>query len=145
MASTANKPWLFQKGNTIGKGNSGRTQRSNYRKELVDADTPQKIRKLGNKLYDLAMEGDIAAARLWLDHVVGKPLTSIEVTGADGAPLMQTMVMPVLMRVMARNPAIRNDLANEFQAMGLPAPPDWENPSQITGGPDATDQDKVEG
>ncbi len=67
-------------GSRIGVGNSGQRHRGELRRSLINADTPENIRKVGEKLVQMALDGDVQAAKVWLDHVLGRPLAAIEVS-----------------------------------------------------------------
>jgi hypothetical protein len=77
----------FAPGNRIGRGNPGNRRMAELRRALLDCATDEDIRALYGSMMAAAKEGDVAAARLLLDHLVGKPKQSIELTGADGDPL----------------------------------------------------------
>jgi hypothetical protein len=50
---------------------------------LIDATTPEKVKAVGDKLVELALAGDVSAAKVWLDHVVGRAPQTVAVTDAD--------------------------------------------------------------
>ena len=63
----------FTLGNLGGPGNPFNRQISALRKELANTCTPERLRKIANKMMDLADNGDVAAARLVFTFVLGKP------------------------------------------------------------------------
>src|SRR5262245_9622076 len=77
----------FLPGNKAGRGNPVHRRMNELRTALMDATTPDDVKAVGAKLKELALAGDVMAARVWLDHAIGRPPASIELTGADGEPL----------------------------------------------------------
>jgi hypothetical protein len=53
------------------------------RRALLECATEEKVKAVEESLHELAVGGDVAAAKVWLDHVVGKPLQAVEVSGPD--------------------------------------------------------------
>jgi hypothetical protein len=88
---------LFASGNTIAKGNVGNARMRTLRKALVECVTIEKVAAVEATLYRLATEGDTQAARIWLDHVIGRPVQAVELSGGDGGPLgVDTFMTAVL-------------------------------------------------
>ena len=77
----------FAPGNKCGQGNPLHKRMAQLRKQLVKAITPQDIFDIGEKLKAMALAGDTQAARLLLDHVLGKAPQHIELSGPEGTPL----------------------------------------------------------
>jgi hypothetical protein len=82
---------------------------------LLDAATPEKVQAVGDKLVELALAGDVGAAKVWLDHVVGRPPQSVAITDADGEPLwhrdpeeQRAALMRILEACRARRDAAEN-------------------------------------
>lgn len=69
----------FRKGNPGGPGNPNITRQSQFKRAVEEATTPEDILRVLQVLKDLALGGDVTAARTWLDRVLGKP------TQASGA------------------------------------------------------------
>jgi hypothetical protein len=74
----------FAPGNKAAKGNPVNRRMMELRSHLIDAATPEKIKAVGDKLVELALAGDVSAARTWLDHVVGRAPQTVALTDADG-------------------------------------------------------------
>jgi hypothetical protein len=55
-----------------------------HRRELLEAATPEQVRAVMAKLYEMAVGGDVAAAKVWLSHIVGLPKQAVEISGPDG-------------------------------------------------------------
>ena len=77
----------FAKGCAGGPGNPAMKRMYELRKAIVDAATDDEVRQVAAKLRDLALDGDTAAAKLWLSYVAGQPAQTVELTGLDGATL----------------------------------------------------------
>jgi hypothetical protein len=60
-------------GNRGGPGNPFARRLAEFRKAIVEAATPQKVAAVVAKLEEKALEGDVAAAKLYLAYAVGKP------------------------------------------------------------------------
>jgi hypothetical protein len=74
-------------GNRASQGNANNRRMARLRAALLDSATPEDVRDVGAKLAELAKGGDVAAARVYLEHVIGKAPQSVELTGPDGSPL----------------------------------------------------------
>jgi hypothetical protein len=66
----------------------------NLRRAIIAASTPKDIMEIVQKLAELAKAGDVAAAKVYLDYVVGRPPRMIELTvdtgGYDAAGAART-------------------------------------------------------
>jgi hypothetical protein len=77
----------FAGGNTIARGNPLNRRMATLRSALLDSTTPEDVQAVGAKLAELAKAGDVQAARVYLEHVIGKAPQSVELTGPDGSAL----------------------------------------------------------
>ena len=64
----------FAIGNPGGPGNPYARRVAELRSALLDAITPDAIRYVMLRMIKMAVEGDVAAAKLVLERAVGKPL-----------------------------------------------------------------------
>jgi hypothetical protein len=108
-------------GSRIGVGNLGQHHRGELRRALITADTPENIGRIGQKLIELALGGDVAAARLYLEHTIGKPRESLELAGVGGTPLSLGVVM-MMIREIAPEPERQAKLAAMFRRLALEGP-----------------------
>ncbi len=113
-------------GMRLGLNNRGQAARKDLRLALLGADTDSNIRAIGKKLVAMALDGDVAAARLWLDHVLGKPRQQVEISGPGGSPLSMGMILMAI-REAAPDPAMQEQIADRLQQIltqqpALPAP-----------------------
>ena len=74
----------FVKGHKLAHGNQSAMLAQKYRGAWAKCIKPQHVKAVYQKLYDLAMTGDIPAVRLWLEYGLGKPQSVIEVEDAQG-------------------------------------------------------------
>ena len=61
----------FKAGNLGGPGNPFARQTANLRKSIVTTSTPEQVQALTKKIYDMAMDGNLTAAKLYLSYAVG--------------------------------------------------------------------------
>lgn len=101
-----------------GPGSGLSRRQYELRKELVEAQTPEYVRAVGKKLLKLALDGDVQAARVWLEYVVGKPTQAVEISGPDGAALDLTSVVSVIMLALGDDQAARVKVAAAFRQLG---------------------------
>jgi hypothetical protein len=62
------------------------------RQAILDAVTVDQVKAVIDKLRELAGDGDVAAARVFLEHVIGKPVQALELSGPEGESLGVEMV-----------------------------------------------------
>ena len=91
-------------GSRIGVGNSGQRHRGELRRSLINADTPENIRKVGEKLVQMALDGDVHAAKVWLDQVLGRPLAAIEVSEPSRGHIDIFRVVNTIMKALGDDP-----------------------------------------
>ena len=108
----------FTPGNAIGKGNPGNRRQRELRAALIEAATPEKVKAVEEALYELAVGGDVAAAKVWLDHVVGKPVQAVELAGPDGQALGMEVVMTAVLAALAPYPEARLAVAARLKGVG---------------------------
>jgi hypothetical protein len=89
MSDKRGKNGRFLKGHAGGPGNPHAQRVHRLRSALLNTVTPADIEEIIRKLVAMAKEGDIAATKELLDRTLGKPVTAVELTGADGEPLLQ--------------------------------------------------------
>lgn len=73
----------FAPGNAGGPGNPHGKAQEKFRAALIKCVTPEEFRKLGRKMYDTAMSGDVGAAKLIMDRLAGKVPLPLEVTEVE--------------------------------------------------------------
>jgi hypothetical protein len=76
--SGRNTAGQFQSGNKGGPGNPFAKRVANLRKALLESLGEEDVAKLGRKLLDQAMTGDVAAAKVLLSYLVGKPDKAVD-------------------------------------------------------------------
>jgi hypothetical protein len=108
----------FALGNKVAVGNPGGSRMKELRAALLAAATPEKVKAVEESLHELAVGGDVAAAKVWLDHVVGKPLQAVEVSGPDGQALGVEVVMTAVLAALAPYPEARLAVAARLKGVG---------------------------
>jgi hypothetical protein len=97
---------LFRPGNTISKGVGGNPngkRMAEYKRALIACGSEADIQKLYSTLMVAALDGDVQAAKLLLDHLVGRPTTTVEVTGNGAAPI-QTDITAIVAIIQQEEP-----------------------------------------
>jgi hypothetical protein len=73
----------FMAGNPGGPGNPYNRQTALFKKAIQSATTPDEAKSLARKIYDMAMEGNLAAAKVYFTYTVGKPDNPIDPDRVD--------------------------------------------------------------
>jgi hypothetical protein len=107
----------FAKGNRIASGNPINKRMRELRQKLLDCATEADIEELYRSLMESARSGDTAAARLLLDHLVGKPKETVEVSAEGGSPPLATIV-GVILAALGDDQDARVRVAAAFHARG---------------------------
>jgi hypothetical protein len=141
----------FAIGNGGGPGNPFARQTAALHKALVDKVTVEEIRAIVDKLVELANAGNLGAARLLLQYVIGKPAPAVQPDNLDAQEWEQTratawkplrelrqgmgpgLEFPLLMARTSR-PAFTRDHARMFFE-ALHQPKQAEPPRVIDPGP----------
>jgi hypothetical protein len=112
---------MFAKGNRLATGNPQARRAAELRKVLRDATTEEDVRGVWKALTGAAMGGDTVAMRLFLEHTVGKPTTTVEVATTDGAPI-QTDVTAIVAIIQQEepDPDRRLKIARRILQLGQP-------------------------
>jgi hypothetical protein len=108
----------FAAGNKISKGNLGNLRMKELRRCVLEAATPEDGQAVIRKLSELGKDGDVQAARCYLEFVVGKPVAQLEVSGPDGASLDLTTVVATIMLALGDDQAARIRVAAAFRRLG---------------------------
>jgi hypothetical protein len=111
-------------GNRLSVGNKGANptarRMNELRHVLTEAATEDDIRDIYWSLLAAAKGGDVAAARLLLDHLVGKPRESIEVSAGDGQVVGLASIAAVIMEAIGDDERARVRVAAAFAELGRP-------------------------
>jgi hypothetical protein len=120
MADGRESNGYFAKGNRFSRGNLGSKRVAELRGELLDATTADDVRAVSGKLLELAKAGDVHAAKVWLEFVIGKPRQQVELSGPDGGPLGVDMMWltRVVLMALEGHPEVRLKVA---EALNGPA------------------------
>jgi hypothetical protein len=73
----------FAPGNRFARGNPNARKMATLRAALLECATAERMKSLGEKLYELAIAGDLAVAKLLLAYAVGKPGGAVDADRLD--------------------------------------------------------------
>jgi hypothetical protein len=73
----------FAPGNKLGGGNPFHRKQAALRRAFAEAVGEGQLQALARRLYERALEGDAACAKLLLAHVLGKPTDAVDPDGVD--------------------------------------------------------------
>jgi hypothetical protein len=110
---------LFQPGNQIAKGNVGNARMKALRRVLLDCATPEKVKEVEASLYGLAVGGDTTAIRIWLDHVVGRPVQSVSLSAPEGVTLDLRRVVATIMLAIGDDEATQVRVGQALKQLEL--------------------------
>jgi hypothetical protein len=122
MADGRNLNGHFAPGNRIGKGNLGNKRMAELRRALLDSATPDRVKAVAEALYEMAVGGDVSAAKVWLEFTVGKPVQAVELSTPEDTDI--GMIGEVMLAALGDDPDARIKVANAFRrlaAMEAPA------------------------
>jgi hypothetical protein len=109
----------FLIGHKFSGGGSKVSQRIHqHRQSLLEAVTADDVRSVGAKLLELAKGGDVQAAKVWLEFVIGKPTTPVEVSTADGQALTLPAIIAVVLAALGDDQAAKIRAAAAFRKLG---------------------------
>jgi hypothetical protein len=130
-------------GAKIGLGNSGQRHRAEIRRTLIDAETPEDVRRVGQWLLELAhsprvgVRTRLRASKVWLEYVIGRPPKAADVAGPydrDDPEINVDDIMATVVEVLNRVPngaeiklALAEALERLSEARGLRGPVQFES------------------
>jgi hypothetical protein len=88
------------------------------RQSLLEAVSPGDVRAVGAKLLELAKAGDVQAAKVWLEFLIGKPTTPVEVSTSDGTTLTLPTIIAVVLAALGDDQAAKIRAAAAFRKLG---------------------------
>ncbi len=99
----------FAPGNRFASGNPQAKRMYELRRALLDSADPDRVKAVGLKMLELAESGDVMAARLILEYLLGKPPQALELSGPDGEPLGMDLakLQEAILGALARFPEAR--------------------------------------
>ena len=83
---------------------------SELRRAILDAETPDRVAAVVEKMRVLALAGDTTAANIYIQTCIGKPLQAVELSGPEGEPLglsLSTVTTVVLEAIKPYGPEAR--------------------------------------
>ena len=115
-----NSNGTFQKGHSYSKGNPFARQLCEMRAVLYSRVGSEDFAAVVDKLVSLAKDGSVAAAKLLIEHLCGKPVAKVELTGADGEPLAGLSLADVQLAVigaLADEPSAKDKVADALKLL----------------------------
>lgn len=89
----------FAPGSAPGPGRSAGT--GEHRRALLAAVTPEDVQKVAETLRDLALDGDVGAAKVLLERVLGRPKDQPELVNLDLPPVDSAQSCAAAVRIVA--------------------------------------------
>jgi hypothetical protein len=104
----------------LSPGNPNARRIASLRKSILDAATDDDVQAIIRKMGGLAREGDVQAARVYLEYTVGKPI-QVEISAPDGgvARIDVTRLMDVVLEVVGDSPEARYKVAAALSRISL--------------------------
>lgn len=116
----------FQPGCKAGPGNPFGRRVAALRKALLDSVSEADMARLGRKLLAQAEGGDVAAAKVLLGYVVGKPAAAVDPDRVEVEAWKILLAWPSLAEAIAAMGAVRPDLALETILAGT-----YKSPAEV--------------
>jgi len=87
-------------------------------KLVITAKTPEDIQRVGDKLVEEALDGNVYAAKVWLDDVLGRPLQALEISSPDRGPgpLSWQLLLKAIQTALP-DPADRHRVSEELDKL----------------------------
>jgi hypothetical protein len=99
-------------------GNPNALKMHRLRAALLDAVTPEQVAQVISKLAEQATAGDVPSAKVFLEHVCGRPLQAIEVSGLGRSDTDVTRLHTAILAALADEPAARFKVARALLSVG---------------------------
>jgi hypothetical protein len=96
----------FVPGNRAGSGNPFHRAVAARRKALLDAVSPEDVAQVGRQLLAQALAGDVAASKVLLTFVVGRPPEAVNPDAVDLDELRLLMASPLRLELVAAGLAV---------------------------------------
>ena len=132
-------------------GNPVARRMSQLRTAAVKAQTPEDVLAIFTSLLNAGKCGDVAASKVYLDFIIGRPIQKLELTGADGEPigLQIGILATAIFQDLVEYPEARTIVAMTIQRMSNHAYRATYDRDDISGSesdimdePSATDDDE---
>ncbi len=100
-------------------GNPNAKRMAELKQALIACGTVEDVQKLYAALMAAALDGDVPAAKLLLDHLVGRPTQPIEVTGTGPAPVQTDIrALVAIIHEETPDPEMRLRIARRILQLG---------------------------
>jgi hypothetical protein len=74
------------------------------RRALLESVTTEQVVAVAHKLHEMALGGDVSAARCWLDHMIGRPLQAVELSAPAGPRLDPLALVGIITEALSDLP-----------------------------------------
>jgi hypothetical protein len=118
-SSVRNADGTFREGHKFGKGNPLTKRLYDMRVRLYARVSDDDFNDIVDNLVSLAKQGDVAAAKLLIEHLCGKPVQAVTVSGPDGERLGITLadIQVIIVEALADNPDARQKVVDKLRAL----------------------------
>jgi hypothetical protein len=123
-ATGRNKAGQFQEGCRPGPGNPFSKRVAALRKALLESVSEADLARVGQKLLALALDGDIAAAKLLLHYTVGKPTEAVDPDRLALDAVRLLLSWPTVSELLAGLSGVRPEIAADVVTHWTPATAD---------------------
>lgn len=107
----------FTQGHSFSKGNPHAKRVQQLRGALLSVVTEEDMVSVAKLLVEMAKGGNLIAIRELLDRSIGKPVSSLELTGADGEPLGIMNLQATILDALAGFPEAKIEVAKRLRNM----------------------------
>jgi hypothetical protein len=111
----------FGPGNRYGQHNEGNRRVAELRRVMHSCATPEKIVEMEGALFAAGVAGDVAAMKIWLEFMIGKPDVKVAVSGGDDGAFNLQQVIAVIQEVVPERET-QFKIAAAFHKLGAPEP-----------------------
>jgi hypothetical protein len=111
----------FGPGNKASPGNPNALKMHQLRAALLAATSAEDVARVVKALVEKAAGGDVPACKTYLDHVCGRPMQAIEVSGLGGAGSDVARLRAVILEALADDPLARFKVARALLTLGAEA------------------------
>jgi hypothetical protein len=111
----------FSKGHRFGKGgNPYHKEQARLRAVLYERVSDEDFREMVERQVELAKGGDKVAFKILVEHLIGKPIQAVQLSGPEGEKLEGVSIADVQLAVieaLSRHPQARAEVAEAFKSL----------------------------
>jgi hypothetical protein len=136
----------FTAGNGYGRGSPVAKRMHEFRQAILEAGDVETLQGIFRKVGEMALGGDLAAAKFYTEYLVGRPVQAVELTGADDDdPIDLNTLARVIVAALEPWPEAREAVASALmdyrREVSTPDPPriDLDRHRTLITNPEAMD------